>query len=408
MIDGLGDRMKMYEAIESERTLIPGLPVCVRLDGRAFHTFTKGLERPFDERLSKMMIETTKTLVEETHANIGYTQSDEISLIFIPKENTPMNMFNGRIQKIVSTLAGIASARFGELKSTYLPEKKKRGVFDCRVWNVPSIDEAINSVRWREWDATKNSISMAASAYYSHTELNKMNGSEKQDMLMKKGVNFNDFPAFFKRGTYVQRKTFTKEMSELDILNLPEKHTARTNGSKIVKRSSVVVLDLPPINKITNFKDVLLHGVDAKTLSPGETITQPIKIGLDIHGVIDTLPFLAVLSEVLVTNGHEVHIITGAPWSAVSDGTYTHEGISDYLINHGFIKDKNFTHFFSIVDYHNSIGTQVTCDVNGCWLENDIWNKTKAEYCERMGINLHLDDSMTYAKLFTTPVAVII
>lgn len=407
MIDTLGDRMKMYEGIESERTLIPGLPVCVRLDGRAFHTFTKGLKRPFDERLSRMMIETTKTLVEETHANIGYTQSDEISLIFIPKENSPMNMFNGRIQKVVSTLAGIASARFGELKNTHLPEKKKRGVFDCRVWNVPSFEEAINSVRWREWDATKNSISMAASAYYSHQSLQGLNGSEKQDLLMNKGINFNDFPSFFKRGTYVQRKTFTKEMSEQDLANLPEKHTARMGGSKIVTRSSVVELDLPPISKIVNFKDILLYGADAKVLSSDQPVPGAIKIGLDIHGVIDKLPFLAVLGEVLVKEGHEVHIITGAPWSAVSDGIYTHEGIQPYLNQHGFVKGKNFTHFFSIVDYHKSLGTTVTCDEKGCWLDNEVWNQCKAEYCQKVGIDLHLDDSPSYAKFFKTPVAVL-
>ena len=81
--DSFGDRMKMYEGIEASRILMPGLPICVRLDGRAFHTFTRGLNRPYDERLSRMMIETTKRLVEDTHALIGYTQSDEISLILV-------------------------------------------------------------------------------------------------------------------------------------------------------------------------------------------------------------------------------------------------------------------------------------------------------------------------------------
>lgn len=131
------------------------------------------------------------------------------------------------------------------------------------------------------------------------------------------------------------------------------------------------------------------------------------KIGLDIHGVIDTFGFLRDLATLLVSNGHEVHVITGAPWSAVSDGIFTHDGIADYLASHGFILGVNYTHFYSIIDHHRSNGTQVYCDVNGCWLDNDVWNAAKANYCRDMAIDLHIDDSHSYAKLFTTPVAVI-
>lgn len=256
MVDSLGDRMKLYEGIGGDRILIPGLPVCVRLDGRSFHSFTKGLDRPYDIRLSDMMVETTKTLVEESHATIGYAQSDEITLLYLPVENEPVNFFAGRVQKLVSVLASIATAKFNELRIAQLPAKKKMATFDCRVWNLPSIDEAINAFRWREWDATKNSISMAASAYYSHSELQDKSGSDKQDLLMKKGINWNNYPAFFKRGTYVKRVTTTRTLTEDELKQLPEKHQARTMGKNTYTRSEVVRLDLPPITTITNIRDV--------------------------------------------------------------------------------------------------------------------------------------------------------
>lgn len=131
------------------------------------------------------------------------------------------------------------------------------------------------------------------------------------------------------------------------------------------------------------------------------------KIGLDIHGVIDKHPFLRDLAMLLVGNGHEVHVITGAPLNAVSDGYFTHDGIQLYLESFGYVCGKHYTHFYSIVDHHRSIGTNVYCDANGCWLDNDTWMEAKAMYCRENSIDLHIDDSESYAKLFTTPVAVI-
>ena len=132
------------------------------------------------------------------------------------------------------------------------------------------------------------------------------------------------------------------------------------------------------------------------------------KLGLDIHGVIDRLPVLAELATLLVSNGHEVHIITGAPWNSISDGNFSHDGIEEYLEKYGFIKDKNFTHFFSIVDYHRELGTEITCDANGCWLDSEKWNIAKSIYCTNNKIDLHLDDSIVYSKSFTTPFALIV
>jgi hypothetical protein len=120
--DELGDRMKMYEhqwcygrpnpdAPPSER-LTPGLPVCVRIDGRAFHTFAAGLTRPYDTRLAALMVSTTRRLVEETNARVGYTQSDEISLVLMQESDESTPYFGGRVQKTVSMLAAVASAHY--------------------------------------------------------------------------------------------------------------------------------------------------------------------------------------------------------------------------------------------------------------------------------------------------------
>lgn len=131
------------------------------------------------------------------------------------------------------------------------------------------------------------------------------------------------------------------------------------------------------------------------------------KLGLDIHGVLDKFPFLRDLAALLVSSGHEVHVITGAPWGVVSDGRFEHAGIAEYLLGHGFEKGIHYTHFYSIVDHHTAIGTEVTCDEKGCWLDHDAWNSAKAKYCAEHGIDLHIDDTEEYGKLFTTPVAII-
>jgi len=162
----LGDLCKLFEEFESKRRTIPGLPVMARLDGKAFHTFTRGLKRPYDPRLSNLMVDTTKYLIEETQAKIGYTQSDEISLFWYEPDIRSQTYFDGRIQKLCSVLAATASAKFTKELPYRIPEKDSVIVrFDCRVWQVPSLEEVIMNFVWREDDATKNSISMAAEHY---------------------------------------------------------------------------------------------------------------------------------------------------------------------------------------------------------------------------------------------------
>src|SRR5687768_5975714 len=205
--DGLGDRCKQFERAESERRAMRGLPLFARLDGRAFHTFTSGLARPYEPAMSRAMIETARYLVQEMVARVAYTQSDEITIAWYePSASKSDYCFDGRFQKLASVLAGMASTRFYQHIARDLPAKASEVPhFDCRVWQVPTLADAADVFVWREVDATKNSVSMAAGAYYPDAELAGKDSSEKQELLFRKGINWNDYPAFFKRGTYLQR-----------------------------------------------------------------------------------------------------------------------------------------------------------------------------------------------------------
>ncbi len=258
--DEFGNRMKMYEKLGS-RKLMPYLPIVARLDGRSFHRFTKGLKMPYDELFRRVMIETTKFLVEETNANIGYTQSDEISLSWYrPDYRKEIIFFGARVEKLTSILASLCTGKFLMLLKEYLPNKVSNEaipVFDCRIWTVPNLREAVNAFLWREQDAVKNSISMAVRTYYTHKECDKKNSSEKQDMLWKKGINWNDYPAYFKRGQYIQIKAFRQKFTAEELKNLPPKHDAHKNPEMEFTRRRIVELQIPPLSKIQNSIEVL-------------------------------------------------------------------------------------------------------------------------------------------------------
>jgi tRNA(His) guanylyltransferase len=273
--DALGDRMKLYEAAEAGRRLMPLLPILARIDGRTFHTFTRGMERPYDERFSSSMVSATMHLMRETNACMGYTQSDEITLAWHSTDMRSQVWFDGRVCKMVSQLAAHATLAFYLAVEKHLPEYARRmPTFDARLWNVPNRTEGANVFLWREWDATKNSISMAAQANYSHKALHGKNGAQKHDMLHAKGVNWNDYPAFFKRGTYIQRRTTSTPFTAEELDALPPKHAARTNPALTVERSVLTVLDMPPLGKVINREAVIFDGVEPLCGTDAETVAE--------------------------------------------------------------------------------------------------------------------------------------
>ena len=215
---GLGDRMKRYEDV-NRHYLIRRTPVIIRLDGKAFHSFTKGLERPFDEELHKNMVHTMYMLVSQIQgAVLAYTQSDEISILIRDWDTLNTDAwFDYNIQKMVSVSASIATAEFNYAWSK---RPKKIAHFDSRVFNLPK-EEVCNYFIWRQQDASRNSVNMLAQSLFSHKELQGKNVSEVQDMMMmQKSVNWNDCKTWQKRGTctYRTKNRFNKEdMDQLDI-----------------------------------------------------------------------------------------------------------------------------------------------------------------------------------------------
>ena len=259
--DALGDRMKEYEGAEAGRRLPTHLPVCVRIDGKRFSKFTQGLHRPFDERLSRLMVATTRHLMVESGALAGYTQSDEISLLFAPTAPNSEAYLDNRAQKLCSILASMATAYFNAHLGAAIPEKAGAlAMFDCRAWSVPSEEEAANVFLWRELDATKNSVSMAARAYYGHGELHNKDAHEMREMLLKKGVDWHDYPAFFKRGTFLLRRSVTRRFSAEELEALPPKHAARRDPDLLVTRTLVEPTSVPPFTRVRNRAGVLFRG----------------------------------------------------------------------------------------------------------------------------------------------------
>ena len=221
--DQLGDRMKQHETIETGRRLDITLPVYARIDGRGFSRFTRGMNRPYDERMSRAMIETTKHLVKHTSALIGYTQSDEISLGWrVDIERNPLAdmWFSGKVMKLSSVLAGMATAAFTRAVLTSEDEEfrayaERLPHFDARVFNLPDDDELANAFLWRELDASRNAVQMAASAEFSHKQLHGKSCAVMREMLAQAGIDFEAYPALFKRGTYVRTQMVEKGVSEL-------------------------------------------------------------------------------------------------------------------------------------------------------------------------------------------------
>ncbi len=251
MENALATRMKRYELEEAGRRMMPNLPIMARLDGRAFHTFTSGLERPYSLPFTRCMVETAAKLVKAHNADLAYTQSDEISLFWQNDDPFTQMMFDGRYQKWNSILASTASVAFNRACDVSLPSKAHLDPeFDCRVWQLPNLTEVYNAFAFREDDATRNSLQMAAQAHYSQKELHKAGAPKLHNLLHEKGVNWNDFPPFFKRGTYIARRTHEKELTRAELDKIPEKN--RPKGP--VTRSGVFVLNANPLRE---YKSIL-------------------------------------------------------------------------------------------------------------------------------------------------------
>ena len=224
--DDFGDRMKGYEAASEGARFDVLKPIYARIDGRSFSKFTRGMERPYDGRLSEAMTGTMSGLIEKTHARLGYTQSDEISLVYVAETPESDVLFNGRPFKMTSVLAALATALFtAQLRIVGLGDYADRlPHFDCRVCQLPDRTEAVNMFLWRWKDAVKNAVQMVAQANFSTKQLHGKHGGEMREMLAEKGIEFDALPAFFRRGTFGRRVTEWRELTTDELAKIPERH----------------------------------------------------------------------------------------------------------------------------------------------------------------------------------------
>lgn len=234
--DDLGNRMKEFYEDRFRYKLPRRTNVLIRIDGKAFHTYTRGLNKPYDGGLMEDMNETTKYLCENIQgAKMGYVQSDEISILITDYDDISTSAwFDNNIQKMCSIAASLATAQFNKLRmirianrsvqtgdSKSLPDHVDNfiyptlALFDARIFIIPHVDEVVNYFIWRQQDATRNSISMAAQSQFSHGTLNGVKCEQMQEMLFtEKGINWNDYPVRFKRGAAViKEKQFFKKLS---------------------------------------------------------------------------------------------------------------------------------------------------------------------------------------------------
>lgn len=220
--DPIMERMKQFYENRNKYFLTRRTPVIIRLDGKAFHTYTKGLDRPFDEGLIRDMQQTAIYLCQNIQgAKCAYTQSDEISILVTDFDDlNTQAWFDYNLQKMCSVSASLATGIFNQLRTqrmlddennieTHLCdlELPKLANFDSRCFNLPK-EEVSNYFLARQKDCVKNSISMLAQSLYSHKELEGKNQSEQQELIFQKGLNWNDLYWSKKRGSFITKNVY--------------------------------------------------------------------------------------------------------------------------------------------------------------------------------------------------------
>ena len=262
----LAERMKDYE-MRDRYFLQKRIPVAIRVDMRAGHTFTRGFKRPFDYIFMKSMQETAKYMCENMgNAKFAYVQSDEITIILTDYDTLETDCwFNYRTDKLCSISASMATMAFNkyfeenvtnevleykmvphcveiqqeikEYHNTLIAALDKGAMFDARCFNIPK-EEVTNLIYWRQLDASRNSIQMVGQANFSHNELQNKSCNDIQDMLMlQKNINWNDFPTYQKRGSCVVKSDEKETITEDNI------------GTKMTIRSKWIIDKEMPILK---------------------------------------------------------------------------------------------------------------------------------------------------------------
>lgn len=208
MKDTLGDRMKMFYEDRTRYFLPRRNYTIMRIDGKSFHTYTKGLNRPFDDSLINDMDQTASYLCKNIMgAKFAFVQSDEISILLTDFDDiNTQAWFDNNLQKMSSVSASMATRAFNEARlNTLGAHKMKWAEFDSRVFQISQKIEVENYFIWRQQDTVRNSISSVAQSLYNHKELHGKKSNELQEMIFQKGINWNNYDSKYKRGRIISK-----------------------------------------------------------------------------------------------------------------------------------------------------------------------------------------------------------
>jgi tRNA(His) guanylyltransferase len=260
MNDTFGNRMKRYEVV-TRTTLLPRTYTIIRVDGKSFHTFTHGLQKPYCQGLSAAMDAAAMSLCGAAMGcRLAYGQSDEYSFLltdFDRHESEPW--FGGGVQKIVSVAASIFTAEFNRAFSS----KRGPAYFDARAFTIPNADEVENYFIWRQQDAERNSLNMLASCHFSHKMLHDKGGSERHDLLHSVGVNWNDQPTAFKRGRVIRKQQRHR------TVQWTHKKTGQEHSQEIEESYWAVDSEIPVFTRDRSFLGGLIP-VESRESAPAQ------------------------------------------------------------------------------------------------------------------------------------------
>lgn len=259
--DPMGDRMKRYEGLTTEDRILPNYPAVARIDGRTFSKFTRGFEKPFDEHIHRAMCLACSELVGEFKADIGYTQSDEITLIW-----KSLNLFDGKTHKLISALAAHASVSFVAGLRDYVGfdgALAKRPHFDARIFNVPDLSEAANAVLWRSFDATRNGISSAACCHMTPREMHKVGQDGLIEEMASRGVDYSSrYPVEHRFGSWFQRR---KSIETMDLNKWESLPPEVRPASRSFERTRIQRLPIEAFVDVMNRVEVIFERAEPQT-----------------------------------------------------------------------------------------------------------------------------------------------
>jgi tRNA(His) guanylyltransferase len=219
--ESLAERMRFYESRTFPQTIEHSLPFILRLDGHSFSELTSPFQKPYDERVAKIMLKTAVDALLKYHPLAIYTASDEITLIFHNRGPLQVAFFGGRVQKMLSLVSGFCSARFNyhmfqlplENLTPSIEKKARSGLwyFDARIATLSTEQECWDNILFRHYDTRRNSVSMLAQTLYSQKVLSGVNRKQQLAMIKEKGIEYDNFPPHYREGLLLKKKIIQKE-----------------------------------------------------------------------------------------------------------------------------------------------------------------------------------------------------